>query len=146
MGNTREIIPQLYSELTVGHPDIIDLAERCELLAQILLDCKTVEQYQPVCRCLIAYLDALKLAFDETLSDLRIIELTVDEIPLKEPNWLVADSDTQYEYCRVTAYSLLHAEDEADAATTAGLLHDLVCFMCDELKAPRFVSAEPQTA
>jgi len=141
-----DIIPQLYSELTVGHPDSIDLAERCELLAQILLDCRTVEQYQPVCRCLIAYLDALRLAFDETLSDLRIIELTVDEMLPKETNWLFGDSDTQYEYCRVTAYSLLQAEDEAEAATIAGLLHDLVCYMCDELKAPRFVSAQPLTA
>jgi len=141
-----DIIPELYSELNFGTPDVIDLAERCELLAQILLDCRTIEQYQPVCRCLIAYLDALKPALNETLSDLRIIELTVDEMPPETKEWLLVDSDTQCDYCMVTAYSLLQTTDKADAATTAGLLHDLVCYMGDELKAPRFLSSEPQTA
>lgn len=146
MENTHEIIPQLYSELTEGNPDFIDLAERCELLTQILLDCKTLAQYQPVCRCLISYLGALKHALEDDMSDLRILELTVDHELPEEQGWLMADSDIQCAYCHVTAVSLLKTHDEADAATLAGLLYDLVSYMTDELKAPRFTTAQPQSA
>ncbi|WP_155484037.1 hypothetical protein [Trabulsiella odontotermitis] len=47
---TRPLTLLIYSELTVRHPDFIDLAERCELLPQILLDCQYAEDAAPVCR------------------------------------------------------------------------------------------------
>jgi hypothetical protein len=40
-----------YSELSLN-PDLPTLAERCKLLTEILLDCKSLPQTQPVCRCL----------------------------------------------------------------------------------------------
>ena len=47
---------QLYTELSLN-PDLPTLAERCKLLTEILLDCKSLPQTQPVCRCLGAYLE-----------------------------------------------------------------------------------------
>lgn len=142
METTHEIIPQLYSELTVGHPDFIDLAERCELLTQILLDCQSVAQYQPVCRCLVAYLDALKHALSENMSEMCILELTANEAPEQQQAWLTADSDVQCDYCHATAISLMQTTQEPNAETLAGLLHDLVSYMTYELKAPRFAPVQ----
>ncbi|EKS7398791.1 type I-F CRISPR-associated protein Cas7f/Csy3 [Enterobacter roggenkampii] len=50
---------QLYSELSLN-PDLPTLAERCKLLTEILLDCKSLPQTQPVCRCLGAWLEEVK--------------------------------------------------------------------------------------
>lgn len=133
------IIPQLYSELTVGHPDFINLAERCELLTQILLDCETAEQTRPVCRCLVVYLKALRGALDETMSEVRISELTTAAAQLAGGNWLNIDSETQCEYCDAVTRVLLHIHDPQDSQTLSGLLHDLVSVMTAELKAPRFL-------
>ena len=138
------IIPQLYSELTVGKPDFINLAERCELLTQILLDCHTPEQTRPVCRCLSAYLEALRAAMDDAMSELRVLELTTNEPVTEEQGWFVSDSETQCDYCQSVTQSLLKEHEAEHAETLSGLLHDLVSFMSAELKAPRFTTAQPQ--
>jgi hypothetical protein len=135
------IIPQLYSELTVGKPDFIDLAERCELLTQILLDCRTPEQTRPVCRCLSAYLAALSVSLNDTMSELRVLELTTSGPVDAGQNNFICDSETQCEYCRSVTQSLLKEDEANNAETLSGLLHDLVCLMSADLKAPRFTAA-----
>lgn len=42
----NQSISQLYSELSLN-PDLPTLAERCKLLTEILLDCKSLPQTQP---------------------------------------------------------------------------------------------------
>jgi hypothetical protein len=51
MNMENQSISQLYTELSLN-PDLPTLAERCKLLTEILLDCKSLPQTQPVCRCL----------------------------------------------------------------------------------------------
>ena len=139
-----DIIPQLYSELTVGKPDFIDLAERCELLTQILLDCDTPEQTRPVCRCLSAYLVAMRVALNDTMSNFRVLELTASESAEEAQSWFITDSETQCGYCQSVTQSLLKENEAKNAGTLSGLLHDLVSFMVADLKAPRFIAAQPQ--
>jgi len=137
--------PLLYSELNIGLCDFIELAERCELLTQIILDCNTVESAQPVCRCLVSYLEALTQAIDRAMPDYRIMELTVEHLPNKEKEWLFTDSEILCEYC-LTLAGILSAEMDATLAfsTLAGLLHDLVSYMASELKEPRFTTSQSQ--
>ncbi|MDU3899070.1 MAG: hypothetical protein E7G69_21645, partial [Enterobacter sp.] len=57
--NTENNLAHLYSELSLN-PNLPTLAERCNLLTEILLDCHSLPQTQPVCRCLGAYLEEVK--------------------------------------------------------------------------------------
>lgn len=139
---TKPFTPLIYSELTVRHPDFIDLAERCELLTQILLDCQYAEDAAPVCRCLAAYLDALYDSLDETMADFRVMQLTTESLPQSSDEWLNADSATQCDYCRALNQALiLLPKNEQVQFPLRGLLHDVVGFMAGELKAPRFCQA-----
>lgn len=64
---------QFHSELSLS-PDLPILAERCKLLTEILLDCKSPPQTQPVCRCLSAYLEEVKTGLTESRRDFQIVE------------------------------------------------------------------------
>ncbi|MFT4290971.1 MAG: hypothetical protein QM577_07430, partial [Enterobacter sp.] len=68
--NTDNNFSQLYTELSLN-PDLPTLAERCKLLTEILLDCKSLPQTQPVCRCLGAYLEEVKTALAESMCDFQ---------------------------------------------------------------------------
>jgi hypothetical protein len=63
----------LYSELSLN-PDLPTLAERCKLLTEILLDCKSLPQTQPVCRCLRAWLEDVKSSLTESMRDFQVVE------------------------------------------------------------------------
>jgi hypothetical protein len=66
-------LSQLYSELSLN-PDLPTLAERCKLLTEILLDCTSLPQTQPVCRCLGAYLEEVKTGLTESMCDFQVVE------------------------------------------------------------------------
>ncbi len=66
-------LSQLYSELSLN-PDLPTLAERCNLLTEILLDCHSLPQTQPVCRCLGAYLEVVKTGLAESMRDFQVVE------------------------------------------------------------------------
>lgn len=133
------LCPQLYSELTTGNPDFIDLSGRCVLLTQILLDCEIPEQTRPICRALLSYLDALKTSLDDSMTDFCLIELTTDHPLSQEKEWLLADSETQCEHCQALVNILLtRTMTLFSFRIVVSLLHDLVHYMADELKAPRF--------
>ncbi|WP_446028374.1 hypothetical protein [Lelliottia amnigena] len=53
-------ISEIYSEISFKSLDLPVLAERCNLLTEMLLDCRSLSQMQPICRCLSVYLDALQ--------------------------------------------------------------------------------------
>ncbi|MBB1201038.1 hypothetical protein EGM70_12115 [Enterobacteriaceae bacterium 89] len=131
--------PALYSELSVGNPDFIDLAERCELLSQIIVDANETETIAPVLRCLSSYLHKLSVSLEEDMSELRIIELTTEKVMASSRQWIFADSDLQCEYCQALTLLLMrnnYRDNEREVLT--GLLHDLISFMTYELKEPRF--------
>ena len=131
--------PALYSELSVGSPDFIDLAERCELLSQIIVDAHETETIAPVLRCLSCYLHKLSLSLEEDMSDLRIVELTSENKIALPKQWIFADSDQQCEYCQaLTSLLMCNTSQSGERAVLTGLLHDLISYMTLELKEPRF--------
>ena len=71
--NTENNLVHFYSELSLN-PDLPTLAQRCKLLTEILLDCKSLPQTQPVCRCLGAYLEEVKTGLTESMRDFQIVE------------------------------------------------------------------------
>lgn len=136
--------PASYSELSVNNPDFIDLAERCELLSQIILDAQDSESITPVLRCLATYLHRLGLSLEEDMSCQRVAELT-DAGALPPSNSAIfADSDLQCEYCQaLTTLLIRNVCSLEEREILVGLLHDLVSAMAFELKAPRFLMSEP---
>ncbi|MDS0114329.1 hypothetical protein QYE88_31175, partial [Enterobacter hormaechei subsp. steigerwaltii] len=104
--NTEINFSQFYSELSLN-PDLPTLVERCNLLTEILLDCNSLPQTQPVCRCLGAYLDVVKTELAESMSDFRVVEFDDETERLKEKEWLLEDTETKCDYCRALNHVLL---------------------------------------
>jgi hypothetical protein len=131
--------PALYSELSIGNPDFIDLAERCELLSQIIVDANETETITPVLRCLSTYLHKLSESLEEDMSELRIIELTTANEIAPSRQWIFADSDLQCDYCQALTLLLMrNGYRDSEREVLTGLLHDLISYMAYELKEPRF--------
>jgi hypothetical protein len=136
----EEMFYASYSELSVGNPDFIDLAERCELLSQIIVDASHSESITPVLRCLSAYLEKLSVSLDEDMGSYRVIELSAPNASVPLQNWVLADSDLQCEYCRtLTALLLRNVGCLNEREVLTGLLHDLISSLAFELKEPRFI-------
>ena len=89
----------LYSELSLN-PDLPTLAERCKLLTEILLDCTSLPQKQPVCRCLGAYLEEMKAGLTESMRDFQVVEFEDEAEQPRQKEWLLEDTEAQCDYCR----------------------------------------------
>lgn len=125
----------LYSELSQTIPDLPTLAERCKLLAEILLDCHSLPQTQPVSRCFAAYLDILQAELTESMADFHIVELSEEEAP-KPKGWFLEDTETQCNYCRALNHVLLISHFDRDMLPhLTGLLHDMTHMMAEGLVA-----------
>jgi hypothetical protein len=110
---------QLYTELS-HNPDLPTLAERCKLLTEILLDCKSLPQTQPVCRCLETYLE-----FEDEAEQPR------------QKEWLLEDTEEKCDYCRALNHVLLVSHFDRDMLPyLTGLLHDMAHSMAGDLIAP----------
>ncbi|GDX04174.1 hypothetical protein [Buttiauxella sp. A111] len=120
--------------------DVIDLAERCELLTDVLIDCNNPAECAALCHHLNAHLDALKENLEKPLSPGRIEQLSVNSpSDFPESHWL-ADSDDLCDYCQVVTQMLLcHSLPLKTAHTLTGLLMRLVNTLVDDLKTPRFL-------
>jgi len=125
-------ISQLYSELELSTPDLSTLAERCKLLTEILLDCTSLPQVQPVSRCLAAYLDVFQTELDKSMADFRIVEFSHEQ-SLPQPGvWLLEDTETQCNYCRALNHVLLISHYDRDMLPyLTGLLHDIAHAMAE---------------
>ncbi|EKK5509270.1 hypothetical protein I4O68_08055 [Enterobacter hormaechei] len=136
MNMENQSISQLYSELSLN-PDLPTLVERCNLLTEILLDCHSLPQTQPVCRCLGAYLDVVKTELAESLSDFRVVEFDDETERLKEKEWLLEDTETKCDYCRALNHVLLVSHfDREMLPHLTGLLHDITHSMAADVAAP----------
>lgn len=120
--------------------DVIDIAERCELLTDILIDCNNPAECAALCHHLNAHLDALKESLEKPLSQDRIEQLSVNNpADFPESLWL-ADSDDLCDYCQVLTQILLcHSLPLITAQRLTGLLLRLVNTLVDDLKTPRFL-------
>lgn len=133
--NTENNFAHLYSELSLN-PDLPVLVERCTLLVEILLDCNSLPQTQPVCRCLGAYLDAVKEGLAESMSDFRVVEFEDEQPQHKE--WLLEETEAKCDYCRALNHVLLISHfDREMLPYLTGLLHDITHSMADDMVVPR---------
>ena len=124
---------QLYTELSLN-PDLPTLAERCKLLTEILLDCKSLPQTQPVCRCLGAYLEEMKIGLTESMRDFQVVEFEHEAEEPRQKEWLLEDTETKCDYCRALNHVLLVSHFDRDMLPhLTGLLHDMVLSMAVDL-------------
>lgn len=129
-------ISQLYSELELSTPDLSTLAERCKLLTEILLDCTSLPQVQPVSRCIAAYLDVFQTELNKSMADFRIVEFSHEQSLPQPGAWLLEDTETQCNYCRALNHVLLISHfDRNMLPHLTGLLHDIAHAMADGLAA-----------
>ncbi|ENT6812010.1 hypothetical protein ABK735_00300 [Enterobacter kobei] len=123
----------LYSELSLN-PDLPTLAERCKLLSEILLDCKSLPQTQPVCRCLGAYLEEMKTGLTESMRDFQVVEFENEAEEPRQKEWLLEDTETKCDYWRALNHVLLVSHFDRDMLPyLTGLLHDMVHSMAVDL-------------
>ena len=126
----------LYSELSLN-PDLPTLAERCKLLTEILLDCTSPPQTQPVCRCLGAYLEEMKSGLKESMRDFQVVEFEGETEQPRQKEWLLEDTQTKWDYCRALNDVLLVSHFDRDMLPhLTGLLHDMAHSMAGDLIAP----------
>lgn len=128
---------QLYTELSLI-PDLPTLTERCKLLSEILLDCKSLPQTQPVCRCLGAYLEEVKTGLTESMRDFQVVEFEDEAGQLRQKEWLLEDTETKCDYCRALNHVLLVSHFDRDMLPhLTGLLHDITHSMAADVFAPQ---------
>lgn len=126
-------ISQLYSELELDTPDLATLAARCNLLTEILVDCDSLPQMQPIARCLAAYLEAFNAELEKSMSDFRVLD--DDELhPAQRKEWLLDSTETQCDYCRALNHVLLVSHFDRDQLPhLTGLLHDITHSMLADM-------------
>lgn len=135
--NTENNFAHFYSELSLN-PDLPTLAERCKLLTEILLDCKSLPQTQPVCRCLGAYLEEVKTGLTESMRDFQVVEFEDEAEQPRQKEWLLEDTETKCDYCRAVNHVLLVSNfDRAMLPHLTGLLHDITRSMAADVIAPQ---------
>ena len=128
---------QLYTELSLN-PDLPTLAERCKLLTEILLDCTSLPQTQPVCRCLGAYLEEMKSGLTESMRDFQVVEFEDEAEQPRQKEWLLEDTEAQCDYCRALNHILLVSHFDRDMLPhLTGLLHDITHSMAADVVAPQ---------
>ncbi|HDR2393604.1 hypothetical protein LH668_07350 [Enterobacter kobei] len=131
--NTENHFAHYYTELSLN-PDLPTLAERCKLLTEILLDCKSLPQTQPVCRCLGAYLEEMKTGLTESMRDFQVVEFEHEAEEPRQKEWLLEDTETKCDYCRALNHVLLVSHFDRDMLPhLTGLLHDMVYSMAVDL-------------
>ncbi|MNQ91030.1 hypothetical protein D3C85_1063940 [compost metagenome] len=130
----------LYSELA-RKPDLPALAERCNLMTEILISCNSLPQLQPICRCLDAYLGIVKQELAESMSDFYVVALEEDAEKPKKREWLLEETEVKCDYCRALNHVLLVSHFDRDMLPhLTGLLHDITHDMGNDL----VVSQQPQ--
>lgn len=133
--NTENTIPQLYSELEPNPPDLATLGARCNLLTEILLDCDSLPQTQPICRCLAVYLEAFSAELEKSMTNFRVLDEDA-LIPGHRKAWLLDSTEAQCDYCRAINHVLLVSHFDRDMLPhLTGLLHDITHAMNDDLDA-----------
>ncbi|MDK9607258.1 hypothetical protein [Lelliottia wanjuensis] len=126
----------LYTELACK-PDLLALAERCNLLTEILIGCNLLPQLQPICRCLDAYLSVVKQELAESMSDFYVVDLEEEPEEPKKREWLLEETETKCDYCRALNHVLLVSHFDRDMLPhLTGLLHDITHAMTEDLVAP----------
>lgn len=131
----NQSISQLYSELSLN-PDLPTLAERCKLLTEILLDCKSLPQTQPFAVA-SEPTEEVKSGLTESMRDFQVVEFEDDAEQPRQKEWLLEDTETKCDYCRALNHVLLVSHVDRDMLPhLTGLLHDITHAIAEDLIVP----------
>ncbi|PWW11562.1 hypothetical protein [Mangrovibacter plantisponsor] len=159
----------LYTELNHGTPGPLALAQRCELLSEILLDSEGLAEAHSVLRGMLAYLDTLHYQLlvsmsapgnttegehaadktqenadrDPAMASTTAIPIGDAILVLPEPGWQ-PETASLCHYCATLASQLLLLPRNSSGEHVSGLvglLYELVALLVQELRATEPVPA-----
>ncbi|WP_158781734.1 hypothetical protein [Pantoea sp. BAV 3049] len=127
------------SPLTSGM-DFIDLAEYNERLVSVLMETDISAERFAIYEKIAGSLEHLQLAFDEPVPDYRLPQLTAAEVTDFHNTAFVAEPEIITRYCRALTQILRNRAADSDTQEVlTELLFDLVSFLVEDLKAPRYI-------
>ncbi|XBS71863.1 hypothetical protein ABK905_10445 [Acerihabitans sp. KWT182] len=119
--------------------DFTVLAGHSENLADALLHRDDPALRAALCRRLAYCLGLLRPTLNDTIPTHLIESLTVDELPTHSPRF-EPDADLLCDYSRALARLLTERTLSAEMEPVlAGLMFELVSYLADELRAPRWI-------
>ncbi|EMR5620773.1 hypothetical protein WJW69_003988 [Salmonella enterica] len=120
--------------------NLFELADLCAGLAVELIEPESDAERLALCGRLQYCLTALNEKCFEDLPPALIERLTVDVLPPpRTPAYFYADTVMINYALALTAALLSRAMSSGIEDDLAGLLHDVVCLIMDEIKQPRFI-------
>ncbi|TCL07322.1 hypothetical protein [Sodalis ligni] len=129
----------LFSSPLSSTTDFTVLTNHCEQFAEILLESSNPAQRQLLCAKMAHCLALLQSTMGNPIPPHLVERLTVDEPPSSSPRF-EPESDLLCEYCQVLVRLLTDRTISQDMEPTIiGLLFELVNYLADELRAPRWI-------
>ncbi|MCP2005742.1 MULTISPECIES: hypothetical protein [Buttiauxella] len=117
--------------------DLFQILNVCELLADELIECKTVTEQQALCGRIAHCLEVMKTTFEQPLPAYLVECLTVEKEVKIQVN---RDSEIQRQYCHALTQTLLSRAHSADVnRALTGMLFELINELVEDLQAPRFL-------
>jgi hypothetical protein len=139
------VTTQTYSLFTVpfNHTtDFTELADNCERFADVLIESDDDAEKMALCGRLSACLALLHPTLHEPIPDYLKASLTVDDLPTHTPAF-TPEIDQLSVWCQSLTQLLMSGSlATAQARVLGELLHELVCYFADTLKAPRWLNTE----
>ncbi|MDX6041434.1 hypothetical protein [Scandinavium lactucae] len=125
-----------------GSADLFTAADFCGTLVSVMVECGDKYYRLALCGRLSHALTVLRQRCVDAMPDWVVSQLTVETVPLSTLPESWQDTDLLLDYAQALTLTLsggtLLAKNGQDLA---GLLHDVVYFLVDELKSPRFEKA-----
>jgi hypothetical protein len=76
------------------NPDLPTLAERCKLLTEILLDCKSLPKRSPFVAAW-GVLEEMKSGLTESMRDFQVVEFEDEAEQPRQKEWLLEDTEVR---------------------------------------------------
>ena len=125
--------------------DFTELADHCENFAHSMADCDDPQQKMALCGRLSACLALLQPTLNDPIPDYLKVSLTVEDIPARLPAF-EPDAISLAGYCQALTGLVMGGALAAETETIiAELLCELVDYLADTVKAPRWLNTEEGT-
>ena len=125
--------------------DFTELADHCENFAHGMANCDDPQQKMALCGRLSACLALLQPTLNDPIPDYLKASLTVEDIPARLPAF-EPDAISLAGYCQALTGLVMGGALAAETETViAELLCELVDYLADTVKAPRWLNTEGET-
>ena len=119
--------------------DFTELADTCERFVEALVECDIPAQKMALCGRLFACLTLLQSTLLEPVPEHLKASLTVDDLPLEQPEF-EPEADQTGRFCQLLTQLILNQSlSKSDERVAGDLLQELVGFYSDTLKAPHWL-------